>query len=303
MTVNINKVLIYLFSCIIFFPLLSCNQTKETEENRWEEFVELRRGNIPLMLIAPHGGDQKPQWINDRNCNGSVITQDQYTLGIALQIEQKLNQLGYQPYLVLAKIHRIKVDLNRSLATSHCEDDTSNPLWQLFHDQIYQFREELINDFGRGLVIDLHGHGHQIQRIELGYLLNGAQLRSLAQQGTDLLEGSTSIESLINQHPHHITLEEVIHGSRSLGTLLAENGFPSVPSSFDPAPAMDDPFFSGGTNTKVYGSKSAQHVDAIQLELNREGLRNDIVERERFATVFSRVIVDYLGIHYSDVFP
>ena len=43
--------------------------------------------------------------------------------------------------------------------------------YQLFHDQIITFRQEIINNYNRGLLIDIHGHGHPIQRIELGYLI------------------------------------------------------------------------------------------------------------------------------------
>ena len=153
------------------FAFISCQQSNEKINNQWDDFVEFRKGNIPLIIVAPHGGDLKPQWIENRDCEGSVITKDLYTLDIAFQIENELNKMGYQPFIVYAKIHRIKLDLNRSLQTSHCEDDTSNELWQLFHDQIITFRQEIINKYNRGLLIDIHGHGHPIQRIELGYLL------------------------------------------------------------------------------------------------------------------------------------
>ena len=119
--------------CLIILCILIINGCKKVEENQetnWEDYMIFRKGNIPLLPVAPHGGDLKPQWIENRGCEGAVITQDQYTLGIALQIENELKKRAYQPYVVYAKIHRIKVDLNRSLETSHCEDDSSNDLWR-----------------------------------------------------------------------------------------------------------------------------------------------------------------------------
>ena len=50
--------------------------------------------------MAPHGGDLKPQWIENRDCKGSVITKDLYTLDIAFQVENELKNKGYQPYIV-----------------------------------------------------------------------------------------------------------------------------------------------------------------------------------------------------------
>ena len=146
---------------------ICCRHNNDKNSSQWMDFVEFREGNIPLIIVAPHGGDLKPQWIENRDCKGSVITKDLYTLDIAFQVENELKNKGYQPYIVYAKIHRIKLDLNRSLETSHCEDDTSNELWQLFHDQIFNYRQEIISKFNRGLLIDFHGHGHPIQRIEL----------------------------------------------------------------------------------------------------------------------------------------
>lgn len=291
--------------CLIIlciFIINGCKKVEENQETNWEDYMIFRKGNIPLLLVAPHGGDLKPQWIENRGCEGAVITQDQYTLGIALQIENELKKRAYQPYVVYAKIHRIKVDLNRSLETSHCEDDSSNDLWREFHQQVESYRNEIIGEFSRGLMIDVHGHGHPNQRIELGYLLNGEQLRNLSTNGS-LENPLTSINSLVNNHPENISLNELIIGENSLGTLLSSAGFPSVPSAQDPAPNLGEPFFSGGSNTKLYGSKTRSGVDAIQLELNRQNLRQESEDRIRFSKTFATVILSYLQHHYSDVFP
>ncbi len=282
--------------------IYGCEKTVDNQKADWNDYIIFRKGNIPLLLVAPHGGDLKPQWIENRDCEGAVITQDQYTLGIALQIENELRKKAYQPYIVYAKIHRVKVDLNRSLETSHCEDDSSNDLWREFHQQVESYRNEIVQKYNRGLMIDIHGHGHPNQRIELGYLLSSEQLRSLSTNGS--LENSlTSINSLVNNHPENISLNELIIGENSLGTLLSLAGFPSVPSAQDPAPNLGDPFFSGGSNTKLYGSKTRSGVDAIQLELNRQNLRQESEDRILFSKNFAAIILSYLQHHYSDAFP
>ena len=296
-----KKTLFFLYTTIFIF--VSCNQRNEKTDNQWDDFFEFRKGNIPLIIVAPHGGDLKPKWIKNRDCEGSVITKDLYTLDIAFQIENELKNKGFEPYIVYAKIHRIKLDLNRSLQTSHCEDDTSNELWQLFHDQIFSFRKEIINKYSRGLLIDIHGHGHPIQRIELGYLLTSQKLRELSDNKTSIQHNETSISSLIENHPENKELGDLLFGDNALGSLLSKNGFPTVPSSTDLAPKSGEPFFSGGTNTKEYGSKHQNGVDAIQLELNRNGLRQHIEDREKFSKVFAKILIDYMKFHYSDIFP
>ena len=293
----------YIFIVAVLTISLNCKNNKDKINSQWDDFFEFRKGNIPLIIVAPHGGDLKPNWIENRFCDGSVITKDLYTLDIAFQIENELNKMGYQPYVVYAKIHRVKLDLNRSLQTSHCEDDTSNELWQLFHDQIFSFRQEIINNYNRGLLIDIHGHGHPIQRIELGYLLNSQKLRELSSDESSIQHGETSINSLIENHPENKKLGDLIFGDNALGSLLSKNGFPTVPSFIDRAPKSYEPFFSGGTNTKNYGSKNQNGVDAIQLELNRNGIRQDSEDRKRFSKIFAKISIEYMKSNYSDVFP
>ena len=290
-----------LCTCLLFY---NCKKTYEQPSNNWDQFITFKEGNFPLILVAPHGGDLKPQWIDDRDCDNAVITQDQYTLGIALQLEQALHDLGIKPYMVLTKIHRIKIDLNRSLETSICEDHTSNELWQLFHQQIEGYRRDVAQKYGRGLLIDIHGHGHPIQRIELGYLITSQQLRNASNEGNfNDLNMNVSIKSLVSNHPENQPLDQILLGRNSLGTLLTSQGFPAVPSEQDPAPNVGDPFFSGGTNTKNYGSRDGGKIDAIQMELNRQGLRQDSENRQEFSRVFAQIISTYMHYHYSDVIP
>jgi hypothetical protein len=303
----LNRFFLVLIYIVLF---LSCesdssdlNQNDDLVESEilWDDYTIFKTGNIPLLIIAPHGGDLKPQWLDDRNCENSKIVQDRYTLEIALQIEQELNTLGFQPFLVLSKMHRIKIDLNRSLETALCKDKSAMPLWMVFHNQIDIFQNEISSSYGRGLVIDLHGQSHPEQRIELGYLLNGSMLRDLEQNATDY-SNQVSIKNLISNHPKQTSFQQLLVGENSLGTLLSEQDFAAVPSQSDQAPLESQLFFSGGHNTINYGSRDSGTIDAIQVELNRAGLRAESDDRQRFANVFSNIIIDYLTVHYSDAF-
>ena len=303
----LNRFFLVLIYIVLF---LSCesdssdlNQNDDLVESEilWDDYTIFKTGNIPLLIIAPHGGDLKPQWLDDRNCENSKIVQDRYTLEIALQIEQELNTLGFQPFLVLSKMHRIKIDLNRSLETALCKDKSAMPLWMVFHNQIDIFQNEISSSYGRGLIIDLHGQSHPEERIELGYLLNGSMLRDLEQNATDY-SNQVSIKNLISNHPNQTSFQQLLVGENSLGTLLSEQDFAAVPSQSDQAPLESQLFFSGGHNTINYGSRDSGTIDAIQVELNRVGLRAESDDRQRFANVFSNVIIDYLTVHYSDAF-
>ena len=117
-----------------------------------------------------------PEWISDRSCPGAVTVKDDNTLELAKETQEALSLIEASPYVVLNKISRKKIDLNRSLEDSNCGDRRTEEYWDLFHKKVLEYTQEIEALFGKGLVLDLHGHGHEIQRIELGYLLSKSRL-------------------------------------------------------------------------------------------------------------------------------
>ena len=113
-----------------------------------------------------------PEWLSDRSCPGAVTVKDDNTYELAKETQEALSLIEASPYVVLNKMSRKKIDLNRSLEDSNCGDRSTEEYWDLFHKKVLEYRQEIEALFGKGLVLDLHGHGHSIQRIELGYLLS-----------------------------------------------------------------------------------------------------------------------------------
>ena len=270
------------------------------ESRDWREFIDYREGNIPLMIISVHGGDIEPEWIQTRTCDGAVTVRDSYTRDVAIEIESQLKINGYSPFIVLNDLNRKKLDLNRSLNNSNCGDLTTKPYWDLFHKQIDDFRSQIQIEFGSGLVIDIHGHGHEAQRIELGYLLSASELRmdNNSINSTDLINDS-SVKSLLNNSSDNLKLTDLLSGEFSLGHLLSLKGYPCVPSKDDIAPKEGELYFSGGYNTAIYGSRDSGKVDAIQIELNMMGVRNNEENRKLFSKEFADVLISYLRKFYN----
>lgn len=304
----------YICLVLVFLTTFSCSPKKspqDTEESNvvnslvdinWEEFIEYRKGNIPVILISVHGGSLSPEWLSDRSCEGAVTVMDDNTLELAKETEEALSLLGVSPYIVLNKMSRKKIDLNRSLEDSNCGDRITEEYWSLFHNTVSEFKNEIETLFGKGFVLDLHGHGHSIQRIELGYLLSKSKL---SQNDDYLNEGGvvelSSIKSLAENNRSNISHSDLIRGGKSFGSLLDNKGYPSVPSSNDMYPKVNESYFTGGYNTYTYGSRNEGSVDAIQLELNKKGVRENIDEVENFATALSTVITEYLIEHFDDI--
>jgi hypothetical protein len=84
----------------------------------------------------------------------------------------------------------------------------------------------------------------------------------------------------------------------SLGGLLEEAGYPSVPSPPDPYPAPNDPYFNGGYITEQNGSDDGGAIDAIQIECNMDSVRDQPTNRQPFADSLATALMDYLAAHY-----
>ena len=144
---------------------------------------------------------------------------------------------------------------------------------------------------GKGLFIDIHGHGHTIQRAELGYLLTSAQLNSANDPNPDI----TSIRDLYSVVGGNF--DDLLRGATSFGGLMEDEGFDAVPSPKNHGPGIA-PYFSGGYNTRVHGSVNGGPIDAIQIESPRS--YRDLPLRTAYVDALVNVIANYLAQYYPD---
>ena len=205
--------------------------------------------------------------------------------------------------MVIVRLHRVKLDANRDLAEAAQGDAEAEQAWQEYHRFLTEAKGAVTQRYAAGLYLDLHGHGHAIQRLELGYLLTPAQLRqpddSLNQHPT--YESSSSIRTLSVRSP--LSFTELLRGPTSLGAFLEAEGFPSVPSNVTPDPGTDD-YFDGGFNTSTHGCRAGGVICAVQIEANRVGVRDTEINRARFAASLAAVIDAYLRVHFGiDITP
>lgn len=298
------KKLIFVCLSIGFFS--SCDHEAATSSEVFDPsfFITYEEGNIPLIISVPHGGDLKPNTIPDRTCNDAVNISDAYTVELAQKIMQVFENNGQKPYLVINKMHRSKMDANRNKSEATCGNTNAIAVWEVYHNHIEASLTAVNAKYNKGLFIDLHGHGNPKQRIELGYLLYEDEL-ALPDESLNSPEvlAVSSIQSLARQNKSGISHADLLKGTFSLGSLLHDSGFPSVPSSTDPFPSATDPYFSGGYNTANYSSYSGGTIDGIQVECNRIGIRDSESSLIAFSKVFTTALSDYLREHYFDPIP
>jgi hypothetical protein len=157
----------------------------------------------------------------------------------------------------------------------------------------------VLKQTGKGLLIDLHGHGHAIQRLELGYLLSGSNLRS----GNNYLNSTAAIEKssiryLALNNKQNIPHAALLNGQESLGGFFETERYPAVPGPADLAPRSGEDYFSGGYNTERHGSVDSGYIDAIQLECNFSGVRDNEISLRFFAEATANALLKYLKTHY-----
>jgi len=261
--------------------------------------VDATDGTIPLVIIAPHGGDLSPAELPDRTCGGCVTVNDANTQALALEIADAFERrVGRRPFVVINRLHRRKFDANRDRTEATGGFARLDPMWDLLHLRVDSAKARATRVHPRALVIDLHGHAHAVPRLELGYLLSAASLRLADSLLTPLL--STSSLAALDVATTGVDRgTALLRGPRALGTRLADAGYPSVPSAQDPAPATADEYFNGGYNTMRHGSRNGGAVDAVQIECNHAGVRDTAPNRTAFAEGLVTALLAWFADQYG----
>lgn len=275
-------------------------------------YVEYIAGNTPVILSAPHGGALTPSSIPNRTataCGGVATTvTDANTLELARAMQTRFAaRFGKSPHVIISHLSRRKLDPNRLQTEAACGNAEAAQALSEWHAYIDAAKSAVIAAFGKGWYMDLHGHGHAVQRLELGYLLTATQLNGsdATLDASSAIENSASILTLSLASP--LSFSALLRGPTSLGTLYAAQGFPSIPSSSDPRPNGDD-YFNGGDNTRRHSCGSAASplggttgglICGVQIEANFTGVRDNAANRERFADATAQVLEQYLRVHWG----
>jgi hypothetical protein len=259
-------------------------------------YSEYLAGSLPLVITAPHGGNLEPFELPNRGWG--VTGQDRNTRDLALEIREAIRELtGAYPHLILSHLHRIKLDPNREIVEAAQGNWEAERAWWEYHTFADEAGALVEESFGHGLYLDIHGHGHSIPRLELGYLLSSGDLENddLALSSSSYVSKS-SIRALVASSG--TDLAALVRGPLSLGTLLQERAVPSVPSREQPDPGGQS-FFSGGYSTARHGSRDGGTISGIQIEHHYPGLRDDASNRGWYAEILAEALLVYFPAHFG----
>ncbi len=222
-----------------------------------EDFVLVQKGTLPVIVSAPHGGRNKLPDVPERRGAGVekfATVRDENTAELAERFAAALEkQLGGKPWLVVARFERKYVDANRPPGAAY-ESDRARPYYAAYHDPLAAACRAVQKQFGRGLLLDVHGQG-QIPDSILRGTQNGKTVALLLERfGRPALTGKNSV----------------------LGR-MERAGYKVVPACDADPSTKEEPRFNGGFTVGHYGSHGGDGIDALQLEFG-----SNLREREAY---------------------
>lgn len=208
-----------------------------------DPLVGIRRGDLPVVITAPHGGRRPLLGVPVRTGDGVakfVVVNDTNTDVLAEKVAAAIEQAtGRPPHLVVARFERKYCDLNRPADTAY-ESDGAKPAYDAYHAAVREACKRVKEEYGTGLLLDLHGQAARADAIFRG-TQNGKTVKLLTDRhGAKALTGPDSVQGRLEKKGY--------------------NFFPAAEST-----ELEDKRFNGGYTVGTYGTGTG--LDAIQLEL------------------------------------
>jgi hypothetical protein len=257
-------------------------------------YIEYVPGDLPVVISVPHGGALAPVAIPDRTVGTTVTDSNTVELGRAVSAAFSTRS-GRAPHLVIVHLRRTKLDANREVVEGAQGNADAIQAWNEYHAFIEQAMAAVRQRSGTGFYVDLHGHGHAIPRLELGYLLTASTLNG---NNAELDSGGAAFTSSLRLIAQSSSLSSsaLLRGPTSLGGLL-EPAVASVPSPSIPSPGTDE-YFNGGYST----SRHTTTLPGLQIECHFTGIRDSATSRASFSELLVRAIATFAQTHLGLVF-
>lgn len=255
-------------------PLLAAESASTVEPR---DFLHIQRGELPILITAPHGGSLAIPGVPKRlgpegeRTSGKFVTgQDTRTFELATATAKRVEQItGRKPYLVASKAHRQYVDPNRPEKEA-VEHPKAASVHAAFHGQVREFVDELRKKFPQGaLLLDIHGQAASADTVYRG------------------TQNGTTVMKLVEKHG-----AGALTGEASILGYLAAKGTKIEPPNTPPGTPPETKAFGGGYIVRTYGSHTTNGVDAIQLEFGGS-FRTDDKKREETAKFLAEAIQAY----------
>lgn len=204
-------------------------------------YIEYIAGDLPVIIVAPHGGSLTPSNLPDFSTHGK----DNGTLETTLQLYDSIvsHTNGCIPHVIINHLHPTKLNAAREIDSAAGTNLDARQAWYDFHDFIDTAKYRVTNDWSAGHYFEMHGNGHAEMWTEVGLGVSKTYLN-----GSDSLimtrVNYSTVKNLCTNGG--VNFLDVVKGPMSLGNLLDSKGWKSVPSLTHPSPDTGGFFMQDG---------------------------------------------------------
>jgi N-formylglutamate amidohydrolase len=220
--------------------------TARDTQSKPPDLVIVRKGTLPIIISAPHGGRKEVPGVAERKGIGIeqfAIVRDENTDLLAEAFAAELEkQLDGKPWVVIACFDRKYIDANRPPEQSF-ESEAAKPFYEAYHDPLIAACKAVKEKYGRGLLLDIHGQGVHPDAVCRG------------------TRNGKTVSLLVDRYGW-----AAVAGKRSVMGQLERSGCRVLPKCDAPRETKEESGFSGGHIVGTYGSHTGYAIDAIQLE-------------------------------------
>ena len=254
-----------------------------------DNYTEYIPGNLPIIIVAPHGGSLEPVYLPmvlDRGRDGGSFQSSLMLIDSMIQYTD-----GCRPHIIINHLHpRLFVGTGTMFGSAGFHPEVQQA-WSDYHNFIEIAKTNVTNDWGAGHYFEMHTTGRDRNQIGLG--INASTLNE-----TDAVLATKASSSTVKNlcTVGGADFLEVIKGPNCLGSLLQDANRNSSPSYDDPQPA--DPFFYAGKNTWRHGSNDAGVIDATHVE-SHWGYINVSAERPQYSGDLAASMITFMETFYG----
>ncbi|MCC7442831.1 MAG: hypothetical protein IT285_14445 [Bdellovibrionales bacterium] len=294
----------------------------------WEEVENLphgdrfivQRGEVPVVVTAPHAGWQRVKGLSERDCDDPGLPSgcrgggcmsggigprvaggaDFRSLQVAEAMADELEScLGGRPYVVIPTIARAIMDFNRDADDPKGErcsfdDPGARPYWEGYHRRIAITISEIQKQWGdEGLLADVHGFGsgelgkgHALSLGTGGKVGTTLPFRGAEEGIPFLFSSSAGLRALFLQGMEGVLDSLLFH------TDVVPRAATGSGASYEGTP---NGRFSVRRYSGILDGAPTPPIDAIQLEFSR-GLRLENTA-ENSGRVAARALCESLSRH------
>ena len=256
-------------------------------------YIEYIAGNLPIIIVVPHGGSLIPANLPIIGIHGV----DNGTFETSHLVYDSIiyHTNGCFPHMIISHLHPTVMNPAREIDSAAGTNIDARNAWYDFHDFIDTAKYDITNTWWAGHYFEMHGNGHSDMWTEVGLGVSKTYLN-----GSDSLilsrVGYSTVKNLCTNGG--VNFLDIIKGPYSLGGLLDNKGWNSVPSPSNPSPGTGG-FFYAGWNTWKHGSRYSGVIDASHVENYYVFMQTS--NRNQYANDLSTSIIEFMNIHYGFV--